>query len=100
MKKSPLRKIGKIGKANIEARKLIADIAQEANLTSCEIMLSNICAKNFGLAPAHKHERHWYKGDIQKLSSISEWVAACQPCHFHIDTHAKLKEEVFNKLRP
>ena len=94
-----LRKVGKIGKANIESRKLIAKVAEEKNLTYCEIRLDG-CMGTFGLAPAHRHRRGWYKGNIELLSAFEEWVCACQYCHLKIDANKKLLEETFKRLRP
>ena len=99
MRKTPLNKIGKIGKANIEARKRIATIAEEKRLNHCELHLYG-CLYKFALAPAHKHKRAWYKGDVEKLSDYNEWVAACQNCHNLIENDPKLTEEVFKELRP
>ena len=99
MKKTRLNPVGKIGKANREARKRIAIISQESNLNHCEIQLPG-CMKYFGLAPAHRHKRDWYGGDVDKLSDPNEWVASCQWCHDQIEKSREKTEEVFNKLRP
>lgn len=99
MKHTTLKKIGKIGKANIEARKRIAEIAEDKWITWCEIRLAN-CLGGFALAPAHKYKRAWYKGDVEKLSDYNEWVAACQNCHNTIENDPQLTEEVFKELRP
>ena len=84
MKRTRLRKIGKIGKANIEARKRIAEIAEEKGINYCEIKLEG-CLGRMYLAPAHKHKRAWYKGDVDKLSDYNEWVCACVYCHHAIE---------------
>lgn len=99
MKKSPLRSIGKIGRANIEARKKIALICEEENLTTCEICLPG-CMGTFGVAPAHKHKRVYYNGDIDMLSDINEWVVACQYCHTIIEDDKELTKQIFDELRP
>lgn len=99
MKRTPLNKIGKTGKANIEARKRIAAIAEEKGLNQCEIHLFG-CLYRFALAPAHKHKRSWYKGDVEKLSDYTEWVAACQNCHNLIENDSQLTAQVFANLRP
>jgi hypothetical protein len=100
--KKNIRKVGKVGKANINARGLIADYAKKMNLTSCEIGplgLTTGCTKTWPVAPAHRHKRAWYKGDAIKLSLRSQWVVACQCCHDQIEHNKELTEEVFTKLR-
>lgn len=106
MKRTPLKRstkrinpIGKRGRANIAARRIISEIGAFLNITECEIKLEG-CMRTFGLAPAHKHKRDWYNGDVEKLSDPKEWVGACQHCHDKIEVSRTLTEEVFNKLRP
>lgn len=98
MKRTPIRKVGKVGKANIAARKIIAEIAEEKNLVRCEIGFED-CLQNLYLAPAHRHKRAWYKGDVELLADFKQWVAACQICHNIIEFNAGLTEEMFLRLR-
>lgn len=84
--------------ANKIARKIIARIGEEKNLTQCEIQLPG-CMRTFGLAPAHKHKRDWYQGDPVRLADYNEWVAACQYCHDKIEVSRDLTEQVFKRLR-
>jgi len=97
LKKKPIP-IGKIGKANREARRIIAQIAEERNLNHCELGLTG-CTKFLFLAPAHRHKRAWYKGDVAKLSDYKQWIAACTNCHNVIEVNRDLTEGVFEKLR-
>ncbi|HFC76781.1 MAG TPA: hypothetical protein ENJ27_00975 [Candidatus Moranbacteria bacterium] len=87
---------------NIKARKRIAKIAETLNLDSCELRFKG-CMKNFGIAPAHRHRREWYKNDWKLLSDYEQWVAACQYCHSILDDRSKTSQEkfdkIFNKLR-
>lgn len=99
MKRTRLKKIGAIGKANIEARNRIAEIAGEKGLNYCEIGLEG-CTENWPLAPAHRHKRSWYKGNVELLSDYNQWVSACVGCHNKIENDSKLTEETFKKLRP
>lgn len=99
MKRSPLRKVGSVGEANKEARKRIARIAEEKRLNYCELNLDG-CTRTWPLAPAHRHKRAWYKGDIEKLSDYNEWVSACQNCHNFIEHKPIFTEELFIMLRP
>lgn len=104
--KKRMKKVGKVGKANIEARSIIAKKAEAMKLTQCEVgpilvrdYGINICLYNFALAPAHRHKRAWYKGDVEKLADVKQWVAACVDCHDAIEHNAELTEAVFIKLR-
>jgi hypothetical protein len=99
MKRTAIRKIGKTGKANIQSRKRIAEIAEEKGLTRCEIQFAG-CTVTWPLAPAHRHKRAWYQGDVELLADYNQWVAACQNCHDSIEHNEELTEEVFRKLRP
>lgn len=96
--KKNIRRVGKVGRANQESRKMIADYAEEHELDHCELQLSG-CTGNWPLAPAHRHKRAWYKGDKALLADPNQWVAACQNCHDKIEHNAELTEEVFIKLR-
>ena len=98
MRKSPLKRIGKTGQANIEARKKIAEIAEEKGLNYCELNL-NGCLGVVYLAPAHRHKRAWYKGDVEKLSDYKQWICSCVYCHNLIEHDAVFTEYCFKKLR-
>lgn len=99
MRKTALRKVGPIGEANREARQLIAQIAEEKGLNYCELKLDGIC-QNWPLAPAHRHKRAWYQGDVALLSDYNQWLAACQACHNFIEHKAIFTEKLFIQLRP
>lgn len=89
--------------ANRVSRRVIARIAEEKGLESCEIRFQG-CMGTFGVAPAHRHNRDWYKGDAELLSDFSQWLCACQACHQILDNRSKTTEaqveEIFNELRP
>lgn len=93
-----MKKIGKIGKNNIKARKEISRICEELGWETCEIMLPG-CMRTFGVAPAHRHKRIWYKGDWVLLANPKQWIIGCQNCHDKIEDNKKLTEEVFMRLR-
>lgn len=83
---------------NKEARRMIADIAEAKGLTECEIKLDG-CMRTFGLAPAHRKKRVYYR-TAEELADENEWVAACQHCHSTIEDSRELTGQVFKKLRP
>lgn len=74
--------------------------AEEKGLNYCELNLPDICTRRWPLAPAHRHKRAWYKGDVDLLSDFSQWVAACQSCHNFIEHKPMFTEELFIQLRP
>lgn len=92
------KKIENRSQANKEARRLIANISETLGLTQCEVKLQG-CLGGIYLAPAHRHKRTWYKGDVDSLSDYRQWVCACQNCHNTIENNAKLTEEIFINLR-
>jgi hypothetical protein len=96
--KKRIRKVGRVGKANIAARKEIAKHAEKMNLKRCEIALPG-CTETWPLAPAHRHKRAFYKGDAEKLADPKQWIAACTNCHDQIEHNAELTEQIFMKLR-
>lgn len=98
MKQTAINKIGKIGRANIKARKMIAIKCESIDLNFCEIQLGG-CLGGIYLAPAHRHKRAWYQGDADLLAEFKQWVCACQICHNQIEFDNELTEEVFDRLR-
>lgn len=102
VKRTTMKKIGKVGKANTEARKIIVEICEEKGLNYCEIRFNKDvqCLGSWPLAPAHLHKRAWYKGNVELLADFNQWVVACQVCHDRIEHDKELTEKVFKKLRP
>ncbi len=94
-----MRKIGKVGRANIKARQIIAEISEDLGLNFCEIRFDECLGGSF-LAPAHKEKRGFYQGDVERLSDYKEWVAACVNCHNEIEHNRELTLETFKRLRP
>lgn len=93
-----IKKVGKVGRANVAARQQIAVVSEAMNLKVCEINLEG-CTRTWPLAPAHRHKRSWYKGDADLLSRPDQFVAACTGCHDQIEHDAGRTEEIFLKLR-
>lgn len=91
--------MGKRTEANKKARRLIAEKCEELGLERCEIRFPG-CMDTFGVAPAHRHKRDWYSGNVEKLADYNEWVCACQFCHDRIEVSRELTEETFKRLRP
>ncbi|MCK6462853.1 MAG: hypothetical protein L6Q29_03500 [Candidatus Pacebacteria bacterium] len=98
MKRTPLRKIGKIGKVNIQANKRLKELFFIKGVRNCEIRLEN-CTLTWPLQYCHRHRRNWYKGDVEKLSDYKQVIIGCQNCHDAIDSNDELLKKVFQKLR-
>lgn len=97
MKYTKLRKIGKIGRINLEANKRLNALYEDSEIRNCELKLAG--CENYPLNFCHRHERNWYKGDVELLSSMKQTVIGCQCCHDKIDRDKKLREEKFLILR-
>jgi len=97
-KRTPIKRVGKNGTANIKSRKDISEQCEALNLNYCEIRLEG-CLGNMYLAPAHRHKRAWYKGDWKLLAAYVQWVVSCVVCHDLTEHHRELTEEIFIKLR-
>jgi predicted metal-binding protein len=98
MRRTPLRRIGKRGRINIEANKILKKIYQKKGIDRCEIKFVG-CLSNFTCAFAHKHKRNWYYDKPELLSSFDETVLACVNCHDKIEKNKELTELVFKDLR-
>jgi len=97
----PMRKVGKVGKANIAANRRLKEIL---NAVTCEIgelgwPLFTECLGGMFLQNVHRHKRSWYKGDAERLSEYVQVVRGCTNCHEFLEHKAQLTETVFIKLR-
>jgi len=93
-----LKKLGKIGIANLQANKKLNKLYEDLGINYCEIGLPG--CQGYPLNFCHRHERTYYKGDVDLLSNYKQTVIACQDnCHRKIDQDKKLREKVFMELR-
>ena len=101
--KKSMNKVGKVGKANLDANKLIRAYLKRSPIQYCELGFSECLGTSF-LQIAHKHPRAWYKGDVELLADPKLWIVACQNCHQTLDKRTdeskQLTETVFEQLRP
>lgn len=72
----------------------------EAGIDECEVKIPGKCWRNNALSFAHKHKRIWYRACPELLSSMSEVILACTPCHQVLEVNEKLTLQVFKRLRP
>lgn len=95
-----IRRVGRVGRANLIARKKIAEYCEAHQLTRCELVLTHECMGE-AHAPAHRHARVWYRSTPEKLYDPKQWIPACQSCHFILDTQLSRAESdaIFNRLR-
>jgi len=96
MKRTPLRRVGKIGRANLEANKILRE--KLADITYCEVKLDE-CLGSMYLTNAHRHKRSWYQGDVELLSEYTQVIRACVNCHNEIEHDEAFTEETFKELR-
>ena len=92
-----IKKIGKIGKLNIKANHRIEKLFMDKGIYYCELKLT--CCTRGGDTPAHRHKRHWYRGQPDKLSEFKQVALACIKCHQMIEQSKSLTESVFMRLR-
>lgn len=98
MKRTPLKRIGKIGEANLKANKILKQLFLDKGIDYCEIGLPR-CVKTWTLANVHRHKRMWYKSNLELLYDFKQVVRGCTPCHETIENDKELTEAIFLKLR-
>jgi len=97
-KKEYIRKIGKIGKRNIEANKILNKEYSKLELPPCEAGIPNLCwHQHHGYM--HRHGRVWYRSRPELLHSVNQTLKGCNPCHDYLDAHRKDREALFMKRR-
>jgi len=87
-------KLGKRGKMNIKARKMIADYCELYGIERCELKLDG--CTGMAHAPAHRMKRRYYR-TAEELADPKEWIPACQSCHDKIEKDPELTKQVFIK---
>ena len=96
LKRTKLRVVGKVGKANLEANKRLKKKFE--HITYCEARI-DACLGGMFLTNAHRHKRSWYKGDVDLLSDYKQVIRICVSCHEIIEHNKELTEETFMELR-
>jgi len=95
-----LNKIGKQGKINQRANKILARLWFDKEIDYCEQYLPHNCVSFMGLTNAHRHKRDWYKGKSEELLySYNQVARLCINGHDLIEYDKELTSEVFIKLR-
>lgn len=98
-----MRKIGKIGKRNLNALETLKWFYNDYGITSCELGLDG-CMGNQFMGFAHKEKRENYRKNPEGLADFNETLLLCQNCHSILDDRSKTTKEqsdaVFKSLRP
>ena len=98
MKRTPLNRIGKIGRRNQEANKVNYGRFEALGIDRCEL-----CGGTFGLAVAHKEKREWYRACPELLYDEKQTALLCVNCHDKLDDRSKTSkqesDEIFDTLR-
>lgn len=90
-----MKQIGKVGKINLEANKILKEKFLEYGITRCEVS-----GRNWALSFAHKRKRIDYRGCPEKLSDINEVLLLTIPIHNLIENNWELTRKLFKCLRP
>ena len=86
--------IGKIGRININANKILKKMFWNKDITRCEN-----CSSTYILTFAHRHKRHWYRKWPELLSSFNQVLLLCHRCHNEIEYDKEKTSEIFLVLR-
>jgi hypothetical protein len=97
-KRKGIRKVGKIGKRNMEANQILHKLYAPLNLPPCEAGIPNLCW-NETHGYMHRHGRVWYRSHPELLHSVNQTLRGCNPCHTYLDAHRKDREALFMKRR-
>lgn len=89
-----MKRIGKIGRANINANRKCKNELEKRGITRCEV-----CGTDYALTIAHRKKRREYRGDLDGLSRWGEYLLLCQRCHTSIEFSKEKTEEAFLRLR-
>ena len=101
MKKTPLRKIGKIGRINQKVPRKARQVLMDHGKYTCEIRIPGKCT-GYADTVAHRRKRNDYKGhpDYPAIMWDFKQIAwACLRCHIEIEQSKELTEEKFMELR-
>lgn len=94
-----INKIGKQGKINLAANRILKKIYFDKGIRYCEVRIDNKCMSSWGLGFAHRHKRYFYKDKPELLSDFNQTILACSHCHQQLEADNKLTEKVFQCLR-
>jgi hypothetical protein len=83
-----MRRIGKVGKANLAANRKLKKMFEEKGITTCELAFPG-CLWDYMLGFAHKDRREAYRGNLARLGAFEEVLLSCVHCHEILDNRSK-----------
>jgi len=98
MKRTPLKRIGKRGRINIAANRILYKLYAGLGITRCELGLKG-CTGGMYLHIAHRHKRWWYINRPELLSVFNQTIVACDSCHAQIESDSEKTKKEFMRLR-
>ena len=92
-----MKKMGKIGRLNAVANRMLAKLWIEKDIRWCEYPLPHDCSQ--GLTNAHRHKRVWYRSRPALLWDFGQVIRICLAGHQLMEHDRELTEAVFANLR-
>jgi len=89
-----INKVGKIGRINTNANKILKELFEYNEIYRCEL-----CQSIFFLHPHHRHKRLWYRGKPELLSTYNQAVLLCAKCHDEAERNKEYSKKIFLRLR-
>lgn len=90
-----MKRIGKIGKRNVESNRLLKNQFESAGITRCEVT-----GRDWMLSFAHKDKRRNYLSCPEEMSKIENVLLLTIPVHNLIEHNRDLTLKIFDCLRP
>jgi hypothetical protein len=97
MKKTPLKKVGKQGRANAKANREIAEMFAMNCIEYCEADFPHDC--DGMLTNAHRNKRSWYYTQPELLSDFNQVARLCVTAHQYLEHRREENEAFFIRIR-
>jgi len=94
-----IKKIGKIGKLNAVANKMLNKLWIEKDVRWCELPIPHECSQGMGLTNCHRHKRIFYRSKQALLWNYNQVIRICMAGHEMIEYNRQLSDQVFSELR-
>jgi hypothetical protein len=104
MKRTHIKRIGKIGRINQKANRHLKAIYAEKGITCCEVNLPG-CLLTWALSWHHRYPREDYydrdrKKHIANLADFQTTLLVCSKCHQILQkNYNNISEDYFKELR-
>jgi hypothetical protein len=102
MKRTPIKKTGKIGRINREANRRLKVIYMKKGITCCEVNLPG-CLFTWARSWHHRYPRQdYYDRDREKhianLADFKSTLLVCNNCHKQLQQDKELSEQYFDRV--